>query len=111
MPAGKYRDLIVIEHITGSEDEYNQTDLDEDSNWSEFTKRRAHITARGGREFYRGGQIQSEVSHQITIRSDSTTRQITSKMRVIDGTKKLQIVNVREADNKKRELTLDCKES
>lgn len=111
MGAGKYRDTVEIQEIAGTEDAFGQKDLDDEDNWIEFATRKAHVSARGGREFFRGGQIQADVSHQVTIRSDSTTRAITSEMRIVWGTKTLQITTIHEADNKQRELILLCIES
>lgn len=91
---GQGRGLLTVEQITGTADGYGQIDLDDDGNWSEYIQRPCKVQVQGGREFYRGGQIQSEVTHIFGVRHDSETRLITSKMRCAWNSKTFEIVSV-----------------
>lgn len=105
-----YRDRIEIEEITGDPDEHGQIDLDDPDNWSTYIVRKAHRSDRGGREFYRGAQIQPEVMTQFRMYSDSHSREITSKMRVKFQGRIFEIISVTELDNKNRQIVLNCAE-
>lgn len=112
MPAGKYRDVITIEERDeGTADSGGHIDRTDSDNWSTFAIRRAEVIASTGREFVSGEKVQSEVSYVVKMRWDSTTKNITPLMRIVVGSKTLQIVLAYEVGNKNREVVCQCKET
>ena len=69
----------------------------------------ASIEPISGREFIAAGSFQSEVSHIVTLRWDSTIT-LTSKFRIKFGSRYFSIVSVRNVEERNRMWELGCKE-
>ncbi|KKK83023.1 hypothetical protein LCGC14_2797540 [marine sediment metagenome] len=77
--------------------------------WSDYAVSvPVEILPQRGREFYQAQQVQAEITHLIRIRY---LPGVTSKMRAIFGTRTLHILDVRNVDERSREMLLMCKES
>jgi SPP1 family predicted phage head-tail adaptor len=87
MTAGKKRDRITIQRLkteaeglaVAASGKFDQT---LDSNWTTYATRWAEIFEPSGREYQQEGQVKSETTHIVTIDFDSTTKAITTAMRV-----------------------------
>lgn len=89
MPAGKYRHRITIERDTGTAvDAYNNVV----ESWSDyFAGVPAEIDTGGSRKFYAAQQVQSELTHMVTIRYISGL-DLTAKMRITWGTRTFDLL-------------------
>ncbi|MDV2503085.1 MAG: phage head closure protein [bacterium] len=108
MRAGKLRHKVVIEKLAESADGAGGVI----STWSTHATRRASIEPLSGREFFAAQQIASEVSIRVRLRYVSG---VTPKMRVSytdpdDGVRLLEILNVLDQNEIRRETILMCKE-
>ena len=93
-----------------------QLDPDDDDNWVGIA-RWAQIMTRGGREFFRGQQVQANVSHRLTLPTapgDPLLTQIdgglSSAMRVRLGSRVLDVTAAFDVDERHTEIELQCVE-
>lgn len=82
-----HRDLnkrVTVERLRPSltPDAAGHIDETNDANWSPVQKVWAQFITRGSREFFRGDQMASEITHQITIRYSKAAKEFTTKMRL-----------------------------
>lgn len=73
-----------------------QIDETLDANWAQFARRWSEVYTKGSREFYRGEQVGSEVTHKIKVRWDEALWNRLSaygatKFRVRIGARKLNL--------------------
>lgn len=112
MPAGRYRQRIVVERSQRSTDAAGER-VDK---WVEFLRRPASVKALGASE-RQEGDVGNHVliSHTVRLRSDSLTQTIRNDMRIrIEGCsfprEILHIASVVDADKSGIELELRCTE-
>ena len=110
--AGKYRDLGTVEQVDPDAvpDQTNRVDLNDDANWIEYIERPVEVVALSGRELMLASEVQSDVTHRVTLRADPETRAITPKMRVRLGARKLNIARAMPLGSPIREVELLCVE-
>lgn len=85
-------------------------DLTNDANWSEFWRGRMHVEAITAKEVVYAQQPIGDITHRITLRKSPVTAAITPKMRVLIGTRKLNITKAIEVGNPARLIELSCTE-
>jgi SPP1 family predicted phage head-tail adaptor len=104
MRAGQLRNRIVIERNAGTKTASGGMS----ESWVTFATRWARVRPLSTTERIRaGGQDISEITHEVTIRH---TAGVTADMRVIHGTRILDIVAAPQADERRREVVLSCRE-
>lgn len=105
---GQFRQKIEIESPTETQGDFQETQ----SEWETFVEARAKIEPINGREGWRYAQVDSIVTHEITMRF---RRGITTKMRVkfLDpaGTRYFGIRSVLNTEELNVEHKLICEES
>ena len=70
----------------------------------------ANIVETGGVEYWRGAKMNADTSHVVTVRYETgLTASANRKMRVIYGSRTLYVTSVI-ADERKRWLTMQCRE-
>jgi SPP1 family predicted phage head-tail adaptor len=78
---------ILIQRLkTGlTPDASGQIDETDSSNWTNHGKFYAEFITKGSREFFRGEQVNADITHQITVRYSTLAAGITTKMQVLYG--------------------------
>lgn len=103
MAAGELKHRIAIQGITRTADgQGGYTEA-----WSDVVTVWAKIEALSGRELWQAQQVQSAVTHRITIRYRSD---ITPAMRIKYGARYFNVDAVINPDEGKEQLQLLCKE-
>jgi len=104
MQAGKLRNYITIQQPA----ETHNTNIELIETWPTFTSCWAEILPLTGREYWASKQVVSEVTGKIRIRYIAG---VTTKMRVIDGSKTYDIEAVIDVENRHEKLELLVKEN
>lgn len=107
MTAGSRNMKIRVEKLVQGDDDASGQPVEA---WELFCPRWAEVVATGGSERYKGRQIQANMSHVVTVISDSKTRLITPGMRIIWRSRPLNIVVVQPLDGVIREIQILCTE-
>jgi len=104
MRAGQLRHRVTIKQNSGSSaNSYGEIT----ASWATVASVPAEVVTLGGDERRYRHQVEAGMSHVVTIRHRSD---VTAQMRVVWGSRTLEIESVVEADNRQRELVLMCKE-
>ena len=103
MQSGKLRERITIQSFTGTADNYGQ----EVKSWSTFKEVWAAVEPTQGREFWAGQQVQSEVTMRVRIRYLAG---VLPEMRILWGTKVLNIAQIINPKARDREMQIMCSE-
>jgi len=103
MTCGKRRHRIEIQTATETSPESGQVSR----TWGFFAYRYASVKTATGREFFGHDKLNAQVDHVVNVRWCDG---VTGKMRVLWGTRVLNIVHVSEDDKHKNEMWLYCKE-
>lgn len=111
MQAGTLRHRVTLQRFEQGQDAYGGVLQDAYGGpvetWADVATCWAAVDALSGREFFATRQVQSEVSHKITLRHRSG---VTPEMRVLFGGKVFGIEAVL-PDSKSTRLVLMCKEA
>lgn len=103
MKAGSLRHKVTIQRVSQTLDSSRQTvDL-----WTTLADVWAAVEPLTGRELVNAQQIQPDVTHRVRIRHRDD---VTAKMRVLEGTRQLNIESVLNIEERDRELHLMCRE-
>lgn len=103
MRAGQLRHRIVIQSVTETRDSFGQPQ----PSWSTFAERYAEILPQSGREYLAARTITPELTHLVRLRGVTG---VTPKMRVLLGTRVLDILAAVPVEERTRELLLTCRE-
>ncbi len=106
MEVGKLRDRVQIQKRTAVADKAGNTDL----TWVDIAKAWAQISPMSGEEAQRAGHTEGTTMYVVRMRFRSDLARRTSKDRLIFGTRTLNIVSVRDIDEGRDKLVLDCAE-
>lgn len=91
IPAGELNRRVEIQQLSGTPDTGGHIDETDDGNWRPVTKRWCKLIPSGSREFFRGMQVAADITHQVTMRYDERTRNLTTKERLKLGVRKFNI--------------------
>lgn len=104
MRAGDLRHRLTIQQKSVTQNTYGE----EIATWSTLTIVWGSVEDLSGREFYESRQVPAaEVTTRVRIRYRSD---VEPTMRVIHGSRTLEIVAVLEPEGRKRETVLMCRE-
>ena len=104
MRAGKLKHLITIQQNTPTV----SADGGLVDAWTTFAADIwAEVQTSGGREFWRQRQLNSELTHAVTIRHLADVK---PAMRLSWGSRTLQIISVVDDENKQKSTVLNCRE-
>jgi SPP1 family predicted phage head-tail adaptor len=106
MQSGKLRHLVTIQQNTPT----TAADGSLVDGWATFGSAHdlpAEIRTEGGREFWRQRQMNSELTHEVTIRYYAGIR---ANMQVVFGSRTFQIATVIQDEARKTFTRLICKE-
>ena len=81
------RSQITFQSVTTSKDAYGGVT----ETWTDYATRYAEIRPMGGREYYQAQQVASDNKWGFKVRYDSLTKNITSKHRIVYGSKIMDI--------------------
>lgn len=100
--AGKYATKVTIEQPSTTVGGYN----DPQYSWTTYASRWAQVETNSGRELQRAQQTMPETTAVIRMRSDSTTRAITPRMRCKIGNRVLNIAVANDEGEMRQEVVL-----
>jgi len=100
------RKKITIQSVTESKDSYGQPI----EAWSTYAIRYADVVPTSGREYVAAQQRYAEEITLLRIRYDSTTKDITPKMRVKYGTRTLNIESAINEQELNKHIQILCRE-
>lgn len=103
MQAGRLRHRVSIQQRVEARNGYGELI----STWSTLATVWGSVEPIRGREFFEAEQVQSEISTRVRIRYYDG---ITAQMRVLFGSRKLQILAVIDVNERHKEMQLMCKE-
>ena len=103
MRAGALRHKVTLKSPSGSQDAYGETSL----SFSDVADVRASISPLSGRELMNAQQVNSDVTHRVTIRFYSGVQ---PSWRVVFGTRTFEVQSVRNLDERDRTMELMCVE-
>lgn len=103
MQAGQLRRRVTIQQRSATQDEYGQPLTD----WTDVATVYAAVEPLNGRELLAAQAVNSEVSHNVTIRYRAG---VTPAMRLNYGGRLFNIHAVLDENERHRMLTLQCSE-
>ena len=105
--ARRLRRKITVQNVTESKDSYGQPI----ETWSTYAIRYADVMPTSGREYVTAQQRFAEEITLLRIRYDSTTKNITPKMRVKYGTRTLNIESAINEQELNKHIQILCREA
>jgi len=104
MRAGTLKRRVTIQSVTeGARDAYGEPD----ETITTHATRWASVEPLSGAELYRAHEVHPEVTHAVKMRYLSG---VTTKMRIVLGTRTFEIKSVLNSEEDNRELVLMCTE-
>lgn len=110
MTLGKYRHSVTIQKPTGTLDAAGHLELDEDAQWATHATPKVEIKPALGSETGFGRLIEAGITHIVSMHYSTLSAAIVPRMRVLFGTRKLNIEAVISVDELSREVRLGCRE-
>ena len=101
--AGKLRHPIVIQSLTTTESSVGEAILTP----KKFAATRAFVEPLSGSEIYDAKQIEATATHRVTLRF---LKGVKEKMQILHDGRTLDILSIRNLDERNRKLELICKE-
>lgn len=103
IPIGEMRDQVIIEKATRTREESGGfTEA-----WEKFAAISAKVEERSGSQIQFSDQQQQRITHRVTARF---LEGVTSDMRILWGTRVLQVQYSRNPDGKKKRIEIACEE-
>lgn len=109
MHAGNLRSLVSVQQRTATLDSYGQ----QSTTWTEVKKVYAHISGLTGRELVLAQAVNTEVSHEITVRWDAALwadPKTAAAYRIVLGSRVFDIHGVVNVDERNRMVVLQAAE-
>jgi len=106
MEVGKLRDRVQIQQRTAKADDAGNAT----QTWVDIAKGWAQISPMSGGEAQRAGHTEATVHYMVRMRFRSDIPTLKPKDRLVFGLRTLNIVTVRNIDEGRDELVLDCVE-
>ncbi len=103
MRAGDLRHRVTIQQKSVTRDTYGA----EVVSWTDVVTVWAEITDLSGREYFDAQKVNAEVNTKVRIRHRTD---LVPTMRVVEGSRTLEVLAVIDTDGRKRETVLMCKE-
>ncbi len=99
----RLRDLVELQSASEAKNSFGETII----TWAKVADIYADIQPIRGREYWESFQVQSEVTHKITIRYRAG---VVAKNRILFGTRVFVIESVIDVDERHERLELMCEE-
>ena len=96
--AARYDQKVTIQRLAGTPDAAGHIDPNTDANWSTYATTFAAVKSRGGREFWRVQQVQSDVDFVFRCPWSPTLENATPAMRLTADGKVYEILSVINVD-------------
>lgn len=104
MRAGKLDQRLTFQQISRSA---NSDGWNDSESWADITKRWASVVATGGNERMKNQGIATDTDYVIEIRH---TTDVNSDMRIVWGSKTLDIISVNAKDGENKTTVIQAKE-
>lgn len=104
LPVGLLNRRVTVQRInpTATIDAAGHIEESAEASWIQVGKHWCQFIPRGSREFFRGEQVAAEITHAVRMRYDSDSKNYTTGMRLVLGTRKFNLagpgVNTEEAN-------------
>lgn len=105
--ARRLRKKITVQNVAESKDSYGQPI----ETWSTYAIRYADVMPTSGREYVAAQQRYAEEITLLRVRYDSLTKDITPKMRVVYGSRTLNIESAINEQELNKHIQMLCRES
>lgn len=107
------RNRITVQQVKADAtvDANNEVDRTVDDSWETYASRNAAFQSLSGSERFASDMIQAGQTHRVWLRSDSTTRAITPRMRAVLGTRKFNILAAVDVNEERQWVRLDVAEA
>lgn len=106
--AGEYSTKCRIEFLNDAAEPTAMNEPVQD--WDLYCSRWCRLHPVSGREFVAGDKTQAEVQYRAWVRYDTTTVEITPKMRLKAGSKVYNILRASDSYSEHREIVMDLRE-
>ena len=93
-----YTTRITVQRLAGTADAAGHINGNTDANWSTYCTAWASVRSRGGREFWRVSQVQSDVDFVFNCPWSRTLENATPDMRILSDGKVYEILSVINVD-------------
>jgi SPP1 family predicted phage head-tail adaptor len=100
---GRLKDRVTLQRLTETLDEYGKPD----KSWLTEAESWAGIEPISGRERIAGDQVIADLTHKVVMRYRAG---VSPKMRLVNGTRVLEIASVIDQNNRHEQLELLCSE-
>ena len=104
--AGRLRHRITIQQNTPTRDAHGG----EVDSWGAVTTVWAEISPLNGKEYFTAKQETAEITHKVRLRYNNALSGITPKMRVLFGSRTLDIESAINPQERNKEIILMCRE-
>ena len=94
----QYTTRITVQRLAGTADAAGHIDGNTESNWTTYTTAWASVRSRGGREFWRVSQVQSDVDFVFNCPWSKMLENATPDMRILSDGKVYEILSVINVD-------------
>ena len=105
--AARLRDKVIIQAYTDTIDAAGGPTI----TWATFITRYASIVPLNGNEYFTAQQLNVDISVRIRLRYDTLAATITSKHRVLWGSRIYDILTVINRQERNKEIILMCQEN
>lgn len=107
---GKYRHSVTIQKPTGTLDASGHLELDAAAQWTPYATPKVEIRPTLGMERGFGQLIEAGITHVVSTHYSTISAAIVPRMRIVFGSRVLNIESVISADEVSREVRLACRE-
>ena len=104
-----YDRKVVIKSLSGTADAHGFIDNTDASNWSQYTTSFASVTSKGGREFWKVDQVNSDVSHVWRCPYSKALAAATTVMQLHNESVTYEIQSVIDIDLAHKEIEIQTK--
>jgi SPP1 family predicted phage head-tail adaptor len=104
-----YDRKVVIKNLTGTADAHGHIDNTAATNWSQYTTSYASVQSKGGREFWKVDQVNSDVSHVWRCPYAAALAAATPDMQLINEGVTYEIMSVIDIDLKHKEIEIQTR--
>lgn len=111
--AGDLKDPVRIERpraAVSAENDYGEIDTTVADGWELVGIRSAQILTQGSREVFRSRQFQPDTTHIVRMRYDTLTKALNPEMRLVQGTRALEIIGCHDMNEQHEVIEATCRE-
>lgn len=93
-----------------AENDYGEIDTTVAAGWELVGIRSAQVLTQGSREVFRSRQFQPDTTHVLRLRYDTLTQALNPEMRLVVGTRSLEIIGCHDMNERHEVIEATCRE-